>query len=918
MHHLFARLVFVLFLSAVAWATLDSNTHRATAQTPAVSHSITSWNYDGTATASITLDLPSVFADKEGTITASVECDDNTSCDSSDVAIEGTKQSGVTLRLLSQLSPGDDNLSITVTARVTGGGSIEHKVDDYVISVPEPQSLLVDFTKYDVVELHDDGSADLSFSFAVQRADDWPVHQFRAAIACVETHPCGTITSVSPGWGINAGAAPVHTVNLFVKRVAQGDRRLHASFYDTTEQWTGPARHDSQTFVDVAIPIAQKPEIELTKTVVSSTNEDESVNATLDFTLKRTDSWPMSSIRASLACADDVECEVEEVITPAWVDDETATEHVWQAVVNNLPQGYVRLSATFEPQQDAWFGPPRAASLDGLLIDARDTDKYNVSWQSSSSTATGYYMDGSALLDLTVSAKILGTESVINDHVTSVCYTTDLGDLGFCQVLETAGAVSIGAEDSTVTVPGLRLPQGDGTLRIFAGKASGDVDVSVPERIVGFRRDMWDCFTDTNPIQQFAKWFGTETCSGFQNAVVRKWTLESVNVYRVGDPTYVQIFDDAISVMHSITGIDYVYVDDPENAQLEAYLGHNGHSRILELLGESCNTQRHCSHSYSSTDASHTVDRGMVTILHRGEVTLGEGSRREEGLRILITDYLRQTLIPVGRQLRPFLQANLDASTSLRPHDVMMYRLIYSPDATPGISFQDLRELVVFDDETLDYVPTLPPPDLVAYKVLDKYFESGSISITMTGKDIRGNAEEPGPSLTVHYSDFSAFESNRIRFSSENRDSIIFGYGAETWVSDEDGWAISDDQDGIGRQYRDETKFDFPLTDPTSMLFTEVFSVYSSSLSENEDAHWVSSVPRNDLNTNWPEPQIEIIIDPDTYQMVSYTIHWFFDADNSERTPYRVEAQVIDYGAAFEIPDEVSEDSEYLAELNSE
>ena len=239
MHHLFARLVLVLFLSAVAWATLDSNTHRAIAQTLGVSHSITSWNYDGTATASITLDLPSVFADTEGTITASVECDDNTSCDSSDVAIEGTKQSGVTLRLLSQLSPGDDNLSITVTARVTGGGSIEHKVDDYVISVPEPQSLLVDFTKYDVVELHDDGSADLSFSFAVQRADDWPVHQFRAAIACVETHLCGTITSISPGWGKNAGAAPVHTVNLFVKRVAQGDRRLHASFYDTHRAMDG-------------------------------------------------------------------------------------------------------------------------------------------------------------------------------------------------------------------------------------------------------------------------------------------------------------------------------------------------------------------------------------------------------------------------------------------------------------------------------------------------------------------------------------------------------------------------------------------------------------------------------------------------------------------------------------------------------
>ena len=300
MNRLLTSLAFAIALLSIGWPVLESSAQHAVAQTTGVSHEITSWNLDGTITVAVSVRLPNAFSNAEGTITPEIGCGDLDACESSDVAVVGTAQTGVTLRFFVHLSAGDNVLSIRVAASDSGGGTIEHVVDDYLISVPEAQSLVAELTEYEIIALHDDGSADLSFWFDVQQADPWPVDQFRAAIACVETHPCGTIISVSPGWGESSPVQTVHAVNLVVKRVAQGERRFLASFYDTTEQWTGPDRHDSRTYVDVTIPNALKPEVELSGYQVSAVNEDQTVDVTLDFTMTRPDaSWPMSSLRSS-------------------------------------------------------------------------------------------------------------------------------------------------------------------------------------------------------------------------------------------------------------------------------------------------------------------------------------------------------------------------------------------------------------------------------------------------------------------------------------------------------------------------------------------------------------------------------------------------------------------------------------------
>ena len=135
--------------------------------------------------------------------------------------------------------------------------------------------------------------------------------------------------------------------------------------------------------------------------------------------------------------------------------------------------------------------------------------------------------------------------------------------------------MGVGSAGASLAVPGLRLPPGDNVLLVNAGDASDHIIVSVDERIV-MSRDMWDCFTDTTGIPRITPPYDFDTCSGFTGPRVRRWALDTVNVYREGDEDYVVVFDDALDVMADITGIEYVIVDDVGSAHVEAYLGHEG------------------------------------------------------------------------------------------------------------------------------------------------------------------------------------------------------------------------------------------------------------------------------------------------------------------------------------------------------
>ena len=124
-----------------------------------------------------------------------------------------------------------------------------------------------------------------------------------------------------------------------------------------------------------------------------------------------------------------------------------------------------------------------------------------VNWRVEEADVQGYYMDGTARVDLSLTADVhnhrhsgesRNPEGRGNGEarVTSVCLFADEMRGEECQTLPNTSAVIVGNTGASLAVPGLRLPPGDNVLLVNAGDASDHVIVSIDERIV-MARDMW-------------------------------------------------------------------------------------------------------------------------------------------------------------------------------------------------------------------------------------------------------------------------------------------------------------------------------------------------------------------------------------------------------------------------------------------
>ena len=659
----------------------------------------------------------------------------------------------------------------------------------------------------------------------------------------------------------------------------------------------------------IAVPRPRPLEVEFDGYQISGKNPDYTVNATLEFTIRKSDDWPMTQIHGSLRCEGIVACGYDEIIIPDWVKDESIKEHRWQTTINNLPAVPVRLNAIFDAQSENWSGSERTTALRTIAVAADDSPDSMFNWQVESTDVQGYYMDGTARVDLSLKADPIGPDSSDATRVASVCLFANETSSAHCQTVHNTEAGTVSKVGGRVVLSALRLPSGDNILLIDAGDASDHVVVSIGERIV-MSRDMWECFNDRTRIEQF----DNLTCSGFAEPYVRKWNADTVRIYREGDPSYIAILDHTLGYFHANLGVEYEIVDQAESADVHAYVGHDMDPQVNELLWEGCSEGFRCEHAESSIGDPRTVDRGALSLRHFGNFTPGDDSQVEFAVIYNVMDQLRHVLIPSERPARPYMLGPANRPDFIRPHDWAMYRLIYSSKARLGSPFENLRQFVVFADETLDYEPALIEPDLLAYKVARQMFGGDSISLNLNGAYIRGGTVDSGPRVRVQYADFGRFQSNRAKFSSDSWSSIIFGWDEESWSSAGGQWTMSAAHGGRGRNYRSNVNFDFILADPTRMLIQSTLTANRIDVVRQSDGLLRYTVKPHPESQRWPVPTFEIILDQETFRMISYTMVWEFEQQDGLRSAYRVEADVSNYGAEFEIPDEVREGSAYLAD----
>ncbi len=323
------------------------------------------------------------------------------------------------------------------------------------------------------------------------------------------------------------------------------------------------------------------------------------------------------------------------------------------------------------------------------------------------STVVGYWSDGTADVELTVTLRNEGTLRLDGAReITATCIAE--GDERRACREELSLALPDGfapASDSFT----LRLPMGTTTLAFDYGESEPlNLDIDVPERIVGVDREVWECYADRPPegfsLGPHNDWVAG--CGGWGKPTVEKWLNDvPVKVWATGHPDYIAVLETILPELSPVLNLEFEWVDAEEEADFTAFVG----------------VPRSEAASFGVSDPSHLHEAwgfGGANV-NRGEATSGNiviwhidlsgvASPVDEIRGITIHEALHalgpiQHRVPLGHSSRPLSVMEVAKPGVLIPRERQMLEINSHPLVRPGMSMDDVRKLIVLTEELLDY-----------------------------------------------------------------------------------------------------------------------------------------------------------------------------------------------------------------------
>ena len=182
----------------------------------------------------------------------------------------------------------------------------------------------------------------------------------------------------------------------------------------------------------------------------------------------------------------------------------------------------------------------------------------------------GYWSDGTANVEVELTLRNDGYRPVTDLFAVTVsCYAeeapdTPLSACGGVEPLTMADGFGPAAESGSY-----RVPMGATVRASLPGGAEETLGATVPERILGVERKVWECYND-RPAD------GSEGCSGYAGPTVRKWPRnQPIRVWAdpEGDSRYVDTLQETLEETAPILGLQFDWVASEEEANLQAYVG---------------------------------------------------------------------------------------------------------------------------------------------------------------------------------------------------------------------------------------------------------------------------------------------------------------------------------------------------------
>ena len=342
----------------------------------------------------------------------------------------------------------------------------------------------------------------------------------------------------------------------------------------------------------------------------------------------------------------------------------------------------------------------------------------------------GYWSDGAA--DVTVSATLrndgdLGVAA--SQSITSTCTPATEG----CPQ-EIVLALPDGYRPTSTQFT-IRAPIGDTTVTFGYGDGKAlTLDVEVPERILGVARDLWECYSDRPPggVEINGEIF--DGCGGWSTPTVEKWLNDvPVKVWATGDATHIAVLETVLTELAPVLDLEFVWVSSEEEADLKAFVG-IPRSRASEI-----GFDRDPEWVDYWGFAGANVNGGEVTSGYFVIWDIGVAASRSpiDSIRFVTFHEALHALVPIGHSTRPTSIMGGSGLNQPSPRDLDLIRLNSHRLVRPGMTMEEVRQVIVLDDELLDGPQATPeeksePLDLIwrAYVVLA---EADSASFRLSG-----------------------------------------------------------------------------------------------------------------------------------------------------------------------------------------
>ena len=298
----------------------------------------------------------------------------------------------------------------------------------------------------------------------------------------------------------------------------------------------------------------------------------------------------------------------------------------------------------------------------------------------------------------------------------------------------------------------LRVPMGRVTLIFTYGGVNStletqELQVYVPERIVGIKREVWDCYVDRtlDPTDENAlgnlDFYG---CSGWKSGteVHKLKATRSVVLWATGDDRYINILRESIDELSPILNHDVKWTGQETQATFKAYVGIPREEWAdYALTGITPGLLEAGGYARRDIEASGEVIPKEIVVWHTEREWVGATPATAK--HIIIHELLHALTGVKHVSTRTASTMGYDSELpKLSPMDEALFGLNSHPLVRPGMSLSQVGDLVIYEEDLLDDPPgELDAIDMV-WRAATQLVDSGAVRFHLRGGWV-GNCNQP-------------------------------------------------------------------------------------------------------------------------------------------------------------------------------